>query len=34
MDERTRSMLPSIEATLKEYGIDFAIHHLREATAG
>lgn len=33
MDGRTRSLLPSIEATLKEYGIDFAIHHLREATA-
>jgi hypothetical protein len=34
MDERTRSMLPSIEAALKEYGIDFAIHHLHPATAG
>jgi hypothetical protein len=34
MDGRTRSMLPSIEATLAEYGIDFAIHQLREATAG
>ena len=34
MDERTRALLPSIEATLKEYGIDFSIHLLREATAG
>jgi hypothetical protein len=33
MDERTRAMLPSIEATLAEYGIDFAIRHLREAQA-
>ena len=34
MDERTRAMLPSIEATLAEYGIDFAICHMREAQAG
>jgi hypothetical protein len=34
MDERTRSLLPMIQATLKEYGIDFAIHQVREATAG
>jgi hypothetical protein len=34
MDERTRAMLPSIEMTLAEYGIDFAISHLREITAG
>jgi hypothetical protein len=34
MDERTRSLLPGIEATLKEYGIDFSIHLLREVTAG
>jgi hypothetical protein len=33
MDERTRAMLPTIEATLAEYGIDFAISHLREAQA-
>ena len=34
MDERTRALLPTIEATLAQYGIDFAIHHLSEATAG
>jgi hypothetical protein len=34
MDERTRSLLPSIEATLAQYGITFAIQHLQEATAG
>jgi uncharacterized protein DUF6572 len=34
MDERTRALLPSIEMTLAEYGIDFAISHLREIRAG
>ena len=34
MDERTRDLLPSIEMTLAEYGIDFAISHVREITAG
>ena len=34
MDERTRALLPSIEATLAQYGITFAIQHLQEATAG
>jgi len=33
MDERTRELLPSIELTLAEYGIDFAISHMREITA-
>src|SRR4051794_1710530 len=34
MDERTRALLPSIESTLAEYGIDFVISHMREITAG
>ena len=34
MDSRTREMLPSIELTLAEYGIDFSIVHMREITAG
>ena len=34
MDERTRALLPSIEATLAAYGIDFTVRLLREATAG
>jgi hypothetical protein len=33
MDERTRDLLPMIELTLAEYGIDFAISHLREIQA-
>lgn len=31
LDERTRSMLPDIEAALAQYGIDFAICNMREA---
>jgi hypothetical protein len=34
MDSRTRELLPSIELTLAEYGIDFVISHVREITAG
>ena len=34
MDSRTRDLLPTIELTLAEYGIDFAICHMREITAG
>jgi hypothetical protein len=34
MDQRTRALLPTIELTLAEYGIDFAISHMREITAG
>jgi hypothetical protein len=34
MDSRTRELLPSIELTLAEYGIDFAISHMREIRAG
>ena len=34
MDVRTRALLPAIEAALAEYGIDFAVYQLREATAG
>jgi hypothetical protein len=34
MDARTRELLPSIELTLAEYGIDFRISHVREITAG
>jgi hypothetical protein len=34
MDARTRALLPSIELTLAEYGIDFAICHMREIQAG
>ncbi|MEA2295036.1 MAG: hypothetical protein QOE86_2675 [Solirubrobacteraceae bacterium] len=34
MDSRTRELLPAIELTLAEYGIDFAIAHMREITAG
>ena len=34
MDERTRQLLPTIELTLAEYGIDFVISHVREITAG
>jgi hypothetical protein len=33
MDERTRDLLPTIELTLAEYGIDFTISHVREITA-
>jgi hypothetical protein len=34
MDGRTRELLPAIELTLAEYGIDFVISHVREITAG
>ena len=34
MDERTRALLPAIELTLAEYGIEFVIAHTREITAG
>jgi hypothetical protein len=34
MDERTRAVLPAIEATLAEHGIDFAISHMTEIQAG
>ena len=34
MDSRTRELLPSIELTLAEYGIDFQIAHMREIRAG
>jgi hypothetical protein len=34
MDARTRELLPAIELTLAEHGIEFVISHLREVTAG
>jgi hypothetical protein len=34
MDERTRELLPTLELTLAEYGIEFVISHMREITAG
>lgn len=34
LDERTRAILPDIEAALADYGIDFAICCMREAQAG
>ena len=34
MDSRTRELLPTLELTLAEYGIDFSISHMREITAG
>jgi len=33
MDERTRALLPTIELTLAEYGIEFVIAHTRELIA-
>lgn len=34
MDERTRAALPDIELELAKHGIDFAISHVSEITAG
>jgi hypothetical protein len=34
MDERTRALMPTIDLTLAEYGIEFVLSPLREITAG